>query len=90
LSAAQVKTTRADGAVVYYYAAADTTHTTCPDTGLETFEFPNGQHERHHASGEKEILFPDGTTKLVRADGSTSTTFADGQVLEEGRHRDDD
>ena len=50
---------------------------------IETFEFPNGQYERHFASGEKEIRFPDGTVKLVRADGGTETTFADGQVVVE-------
>jgi hypothetical protein len=30
------------GVVVYYYALADTTHTTHPD-GLEIYEFPNKQ-----------------------------------------------
>ena len=77
------KTTSPEGTVVYFYAAADTTHTTDEVNGIETFEFPNGQFERHFSSGEKEIRFPDGTVKLVRADGGTETTFADGQVVVE-------
>ena len=55
------KTTSPEGTVVYFYAAADTTHTTDEVNGIETFEFPNGQFERHFSSGEKEIRFPDGT-----------------------------
>ena len=77
------KTTSPEGTVVYFYAAADTTHTTDELNGIETFEFPNGQFERHFSSGEKEIRFPDGTVKLVRSDGGTETTFADGQVVVE-------
>ena len=77
------KTTSPEGTVVYFYAAADTTHTTDELNGIETFEFPNGQFERHFSSGEKEIRFPDRTVKLVRADGGTETTFADGQVVVE-------
>ena len=36
------KITHTDGTVVYYYANAKTTHTTCLD-GSEIYEFPNGQ-----------------------------------------------
>jgi len=77
-----VKTSEPSGATIYYYAAADTTHTTDPRRRVEVFEFPNGQVETHSADGAKDIRFPDGTTKTVRADGSTSTRFPDGVVVE--------
>ncbi|KAJ1462935.1 T-complex protein 10, C-terminal domain-containing protein, partial [Pelagophyceae sp. CCMP2097] len=60
-----VKRTEVD-AVVYYYAEARTTHTTQPSTGMEVFEFPNGQVEKHDRDGTKEILFPDGTRKVIQ------------------------
>ena len=63
-------------------AAAETTHT-CDPSGMETFEFPNGQVEKHAQDGSKDIRFPDGTTKLVAPDGTTQTVFADGQVVTE-------
>lgn len=53
------------GVVVYFYAQAQTTHTTYTD-GLEVYEFPNRQIERHYPDGTKEILFPDKTRKIIR------------------------
>ena len=77
-----VKTTTAAGSVVYFYAAAETTHTCDPRTGLETFEFPNGQVEKHNKDGSKDITFPDGTKKFVHANGASRTRFPDGVVVE--------
>ena len=74
--------TNEGGRVVYYYAAAQTTHTTDPERGTETFEFPNGQTETHGRDGAKDIRFPDGTQKTVRADGTSRTRFPDGVVVE--------
>ena len=36
-----------------------TTHTTHKDTGVEVFEFANGQVERKTADGRREVHFPD-------------------------------
>ncbi len=47
-----------------------TWHTTYSEEGVEVFHFPTGQREAHFAhTGDKEILFPDGSTRRVRADG---------------------
>jgi centromere protein J len=70
------------GAVVYYYAEAQTTHTTLAD-GTETFEFPSGQHETHFPNGSKEIFFPDGTVKTVGLDGVHRSVFPDGTSMVE-------
>lgn len=56
------------GVVIYYYAQAETTHTTFKD-GLEVYEFPNKQVEMHFPDGIKEIIFPDGTRKIINPDG---------------------
>ncbi|CAM9099496.1 unnamed protein product [Chrysoparadoxa australica] len=72
-----VKQTLSSGVVVYTYAEAKTAHTTYP-SGLEMFEFPNGQVERHHEDGRKEIDFPDGTKKYVSVDGTETSVFPDG------------
>mmetsp|Transcript_27215 Transcript_27215/g.91476 ORF Transcript_27215/g.91476 Transcript_27215/m.91476 type:complete len:277 (+) Transcript_27215:1283-2113(+) len=69
------------GVVIYYYAEAQTTHTTDSAARLEVFEFPNGQVERHHGDGSKEISFPDGTQKTVDARGRSKTVFPDGAVV---------
>ncbi|TNN53489.1 Centromere protein J [Liparis tanakae] len=66
-----------DGKVVYYYAAAQTTHTTHP-SGVEVFHFPNKQIEKRHPGGKREILFPDQTIKYLEPDGSERTIFPDG------------
>ena len=73
-----IKTTYAhQNVTIYYYAAAETTHTTHPD-GLEVFQFANKQTEKHFPNGKKEVYFVDGTIKLINADGSSETTFPDG------------
>ncbi len=65
-----VKNTYNDtGLVVYYYAEAQTTHTTFPDK-MELFEFPNGQKEKHYVDGSKEITFNDGTIKFIPRGGT--------------------
>jgi len=57
-----VKTTEpVTGDVVYWYAANQTRHTTVKRTGLEVFEFPTGQVERHYPNGVREIEPPAGT-----------------------------
>ena len=77
-----IKRTSPDGVVTYFYSAAQTTHTTQPD-GIEIFEFPSRQIERHFPDGSKEISFPDNTRKLIRNDGVHESTFPDGVVLRE-------
>ena len=72
----------ATGRVVYYYASAQTTHTSDPKRNIEIFEFPNGQVEKHNQDGSKDITFPDGTKKFVHANGSSRTRFPDGVVVE--------
>lgn len=69
-----------DGCVVYYYATADTTHTTFPD-GLNVYHFSNKQIERHFPDGSKEILFSDGTVKNIFANGDSESIFADGKKV---------
>ena len=67
---------------IYYYAAAQTTHTTHAEDGLEVFEFSNGQTEKHFRDGRKEVFFADGTVKIIDANG-TVTTFPDGVKIVE-------
>ena len=69
-----------DGRVVYYYADAQTTHTTYAD-GLQIFQFANGQVEKHYIDGTKEIQFPDQTIKYLFPDGSAESVFLDGTVV---------
>ena len=59
------------GTVEYYYAKADTWHTTCPG-GIEVYHFPSGQTEAHHPGGLKEIIFQDGSVRLVDREGAES------------------
>ncbi|XP_014060628.2 uncharacterized protein si:ch211-140l13.3 isoform X1 [Salmo salar] len=75
-----VKHILADGKVVYYYADAQTTHTTYP-TGLEVLQFPNKQIEKHHPDGKREIVFPDQTIKYLYPDGREESIFPDGTVV---------
>ena len=70
------------GLIVYFYAEAQTKHTTFPD-GTEVYEFPNKQIERHFANGLKEILFPDKTKKLIYPDGTHESIFPDGVLVRE-------
>ena len=52
----------------YFYAEVSTWHTTYPE-GLEVYEFPNNQVERHFSDGSKEIVHPDGTMRHILSDG---------------------
>uniref|UniRef100_A0A8C4RIT1 Centromere protein J C-terminal domain-containing protein n=1 Tax=Erpetoichthys calabaricus TaxID=27687 RepID=A0A8C4RIT1_ERPCA len=78
-----VKKIMADERVVYYYADAQTTHTTFP-SGLEVLTFPNKQIEKHHPNGTKEIIFPDHTVKHLYPDGREESVFPDGTVVKNG------
>nr|XP_033795296.1 centromere protein J-like isoform X2 [Geotrypetes seraphini] len=75
-----IKKITSDQRVIYYYADAQTTHTTYPD-GLEVLQFPNNQIEKHHPDGTKEIVFPDGTVKHLYEDRHEETTFPDGTIV---------
>ncbi|KAG8524703.1 Centromere protein J, partial [Galemys pyrenaicus] len=65
-----------DERVIYYYAAAQTTHTTYPE-GLEVLHFS----KKHFPDGRKEITFPDQTIKNLFADGQEESIFPDGTVV---------
>ncbi|ESO97980.1 hypothetical protein LOTGIDRAFT_103874 [Lottia gigantea] len=69
-----------DKRVVYYYADAQTSHTTYPDS-LEVLQFQNGQIEKHYPDGTKEITFPDQTVKYLFPNGSEESIFPDGTVI---------
>jgi len=69
-----------DSRVVYYYADAQTTHTTYAD-GLQIFQFANGQVEKHYIDGTKEIQFPDQTIKYLFPNGSAESVFLDGTIV---------
>ncbi|KAM9319836.1 centrosomal P4.1-associated protein [Gastrophryne carolinensis] len=75
-----VKQVMADQRVIYYYADAQTTHTTYPD-GLEILQFSNGQIEKHFPDGKKEITFPDQTIKNLYPDGKEESLFPDGTII---------
>ncbi|XP_074804868.1 centrosomal P4.1-associated protein-like isoform X3 [Natator depressus] len=75
-----VKKIMPDQRVIYYYADAQTTHTTYPN-GLELLQFPNNQIEKHHPGGTKEIVFPDQTVKRFYDGGLEETIFPDGTVV---------
>uniref|UniRef100_A0A8D0GYI4 Centrosomal P4.1-associated protein n=1 Tax=Sphenodon punctatus TaxID=8508 RepID=A0A8D0GYI4_SPHPU len=75
-----VKQVMADQRVIYYYADAQTTHTTYPN-GLEVLHFSNGQIEKHYSDGRKEITFPDQTIKNLLADGQEESIFPDGTIV---------
>lgn len=63
-----IKKTFANNCIVYYYAAAFTTHTTFPN-GLNMYEFANKQIEKHYPEGTKEIIF-NNTIKYVGPGGA--------------------
>ncbi|KAL0224808.1 hypothetical protein RCL1_002720 [Eukaryota sp. TZLM3-RCL] len=71
-----VKKTHPDGKVVYTYTSVGTIHTTLP-SGVQIYEFANGQREVHTAN-QKEIVFADGTVKVVKDSGEEESTFPDG------------
>ncbi|XP_041490151.1 centromere protein J [Microtus oregoni] len=75
-----VKQVMPDERVVYYYAAAQTTHTTYPE-GLQVLHFSSGQIEKHFPDGRKEITFPDQTIKNLFADGQEESIFPDGTIV---------
>ncbi|XP_019911859.2 uncharacterized protein si:ch211-140l13.3 isoform X2 [Esox lucius] len=75
-----VKHILVDGKVIYYFADAQTTHTTYP-TGMEVLQFPNKQIEKHHPGGKREIVFPDQTIKYIYPDGKEESIFPDGTVV---------
>ncbi|XP_074165434.1 uncharacterized protein LOC141565773 isoform X2 [Sminthopsis crassicaudata] len=75
-----------DQRVLYYYADAQTTHTTYPN-GLEVLQFPNKQIEKHHPDGTKEIVFPEGTVKYFGV-GYEETLFPDGTLVKVERNGD--
>ncbi|KAK7476401.1 hypothetical protein BaRGS_00032326 [Batillaria attramentaria] len=69
-----------DKHVVYYYAEAQTTHTTYSDR-LEVLQFSNGQTEKHYPDGTKEITFPDQTVKYLFPNGTEESIFQDGTIM---------
>ncbi|KAI8497825.1 hypothetical protein Bbelb_244770 [Branchiostoma belcheri] len=75
-----IKQIMPDQRVIYYYAEAQTTHTTYPD-GLEILQFPNSLMEKHYPDGTKEITFPDQTIKYLFPNGDEESIFQDGTVL---------
>jgi hypothetical protein len=76
-----VKSTGADGVVVYYYHTAQTYHTSYPD-GVQVFEFIASQQiEHHYPDGRKEIVYGDGTKKKIEGDGREESVFKDGVVV---------
>ncbi|GMI31477.1 hypothetical protein TrCOL_g5783 [Triparma columacea] len=76
-----VKTTEADGVVVYYYNDAMTYHTSYPD-GMQCYEFvKTKQVEYHFGDGRKEITYGDGTKKIIDKGGREETIFQDGVVV---------
>ena len=78
-----VKTTKSDGTVVYYYQANGTYHSTMAD-GTEVYEFlESNQIEYHYPDNRKVIVYGDGTRKVIAADGSSEVTFGDGVVVRE-------
>ena len=77
-----VKRTDPSGTVTYFYAAANTTHTTRVD-GVEIFEFPSGQKETHYVDGRKDILFEDGTKKTIFPNKEEHSLFPDGTKVVE-------
>ncbi|KAJ8013109.1 hypothetical protein DPEC_G00049870 [Dallia pectoralis] len=76
-----IKQVMADQRVIYYYAEAQTTHTTYPD-GMEVLQFPKNQTEKHFPDGRKEITFPDQTIKNLYPDGREESVLTDGTIIQ--------
>lgn len=68
-----------NGKVVYFFNEDKTIQTTYPDQ-LQVFKFENGQVERHHPDGTKQIAFPDGSLRYIFPDGEEETYYLDGKV----------
>ncbi|XP_032752227.1 T-complex protein 10A homolog 2-like isoform X2 [Rattus rattus] len=81
-----MKKVKSDQRVIYYYADAQTTHTTYPD-GVEVVQFPNKWTEKFYPDGSKETVFPDGTVKQLK-DGCEETVFPDGTFVTVKRNGD--
>ncbi|XP_031209429.1 T-complex protein 10A homolog 2 isoform X2 [Mastomys coucha] len=81
-----MKKVKSDQKVIYYYADAQTTHTTYPD-GVEVVQFPNKWTEKFYPDGSKETVFPDGTVKQLK-DGCEETVFPDGTFVTVKRNGD--
>nr|XP_048277134.1 centromere protein J-like [Myodes glareolus]XP_048277145.1 centromere protein J-like [Myodes glareolus] len=81
-----MKKVKPDQRVIYYYADAQTTHTTYPD-GVEVVQFPNKWTEKFYPDGSKETVFPDGTVKRLK-DGCEETVFPDGTCVTVKRNGD--
>ncbi|XP_041536326.1 T-complex protein 10A homolog 2-like isoform X1 [Microtus oregoni] len=81
-----MKKVKSDQRVIYYYADAQTTHTTYPD-GVEVVQFPNKWTEKFYPDGSKETVFPDGTVKQLK-DGCEETVFPDGTCVTVKRNGD--
>ncbi|XP_046701918.1 LOW QUALITY PROTEIN: centromere protein J [Silurus meridionalis] len=77
-----IKHVMPDQRVIYYYAEAQTTHTTYPD-GMEVLQFPNNQIEKHFVDGHKEITFPDQTVKTLYPDGREESVLVDGTIIQQ-------
>lgn len=77
-----IKQIMPDQRVIYYYAEAQTTHTTYPD-GMEVLQFPNNQIEKHFTDGHKEIIFPDQTVKNLYPDGREESVLVDGTIIQQ-------
>ncbi|XP_006523343.1 t-complex protein 10c isoform X4 [Mus musculus] len=77
---------KSDQKAIYYYADAQTMHTTYPD-GVEVVQFPNKWTEKFYPDGSKETVFPDGTVKQLK-DGCEETVFPDGTFVTVKRNGD--
>lgn len=81
-----MKKIKSNQKVIYYYADAQTMHTTYPD-GVEVVQFPNKWTEKFYPDGSKETVFPDGTVKQLK-DGCEETVFPDGTFVTVKRNGD--
>ncbi|XP_006523276.1 t-complex protein 10a isoform X1 [Mus musculus] len=81
-----MKKIKSNQKVIYYYADAQTMHTTYPD-GVEVVQFPNKWTEKFYPDGSKETVFPDGTVKRLK-DGCEETVFPDGTFVTVKRNGD--
>uniref|UniRef100_A0A3B2WCQ3 T-complex protein 10b n=1 Tax=Mus musculus TaxID=10090 RepID=A0A3B2WCQ3_MOUSE len=82
----ETKEKRHPNGKIYYYADAQTMHTTYPD-GVEVVQFPNKWTEKFYPDGSKETVFPDGTVKQLK-DGCEETVFPDGTFVTVKRNGD--
>ncbi|XP_065159120.1 centromere protein J [Atheta coriaria] len=69
-----------EGTIKYFYKDTQIWQTTFA-TGDETFEFPDGQVEKHLSDGSSTVHFPNGIVKHMSADGSEQINYPDGSVV---------